>query len=493
MPKALIVGTGLGGLTTALRLASRGYEVEMVEMFRQPGGRLNQLKKDGFTWDLAPSFFSMSYEFKEFIDFCGIEMPFEFVELDPLYAVNFRGSDRNYQIYKDLHRLGQEFSDLEPDFEEKASRFLRDAGRLFHDTENRVIRRNFNGLPDYLLSLAGVPWGHAPKMVRSVWSELSRYFDSREVKEILSLVSFFLGATPFNTPAVYTLLSYTELVHDGYHNVRGGMYQIVEGLIRELDKKGVSIRYNTEITGFEGRNGRLEAFVDASGAPRKADLFVVNADAALFRHRVFNRKAYSLERLDRLHWTMAPLTIYLGLDRQVETLYHHHYFLGNNFNEYASKIFKNRINLDQPYYYVNTLSRFNPESAPPGCETLFILCPVPHRLYKPDWHDRDQVVENIISDLSARVGVDLKKMIVSKTVLDPTDWEKSFHLHRGSGLGLAHDLNQIGPFRPKNQDEQFENVFYAGSSTVPGTGLLMAVISSKLATERILEKYGPVH
>ncbi|MCK9324631.1 MAG: NAD(P)/FAD-dependent oxidoreductase [Bacteroidales bacterium] len=493
MPKALIVGTGLGGLTTALRLASRGYDVEMVEMFRQAGGRLNQLKKDGFTWDMAPSFFSMSYEFKEFIDFCGIDMPFEFVELDPLYAVNFRGSNRNYQIYKDLRKLGQEFSELEPGFEEKARRFLKDTGRLFHDTENRVIRRNFDGLIDYLVSLAGVPWGHAPKMFRSVWSEMSRYFDSREVKEILSLVSFFLGATPFDTPAVYTLLSYTELVHDGYHNVRGGMYKIVEGLISELNKKGISIRYNTEIKGFEAQNGRLTGFTDAAGIVHNADVFVVNADAAVFRHQVFNRKKWSEERLDRFHWTMAPLTIYLGLDQQVDSLYHHHYFLGNNFKDYAAKIFKNRISLDQPYYYVNTLSRFNPESAPAGCETVFILCPVPHRLFKPDWSDRDQIVDNIIADLSARVGVDLKKRIISKTVMDPIDWEKSFHLHRGSGLGLAHDLNQIGHFRPKNVDEQFKNVFYVGSSTVPGTGLPMAVISSKLATERILQQYGPVH
>ncbi len=487
MPKALIVGTGLGGLATALRLASRGYEVEMVEKYHQAGGRLNQLKKDGFTWDLGPSFFSMSYEFQEFINFCGIEMPFEFIELNPLYAVNFRGSDKNYLIYKDLKKLAAEFESIEPGFEAKARKFLDDTGKLFHDTFDKVVRRNFDGYTDYLLSLSTVPWGHAPKMVRSVWDELSRYFSSREAREILSLVAFFLGDTPFKTPAVYTLLSYTELEHDGYHNVKGGMYKIVEGLLRELDKKGVKIHYNTEITGFSGDGKDLNSLIDSNGNIWNSDIYVINSDAASFRGKVFNREKFSDKKLDKMHWTMAPLTLYLGLDQKIPSLHHHHYFLGNNFNEYAGKIFKNEIGLDQPYYYVNTVSRFNPESAPEGGEALFILCPVPHKLYKPEWNDREEIADGILSDLSARVGIDIKQHIVSRTVIDPDGWEKAFGLHRGSGLGLAHDLNQIGAFRPANHDEKFKNVFYVGASTLPGTGLPMAIISSKLVTERILK------
>jgi len=493
MPKALIVGTGLGGLTTALRLSKRGYEVEMVEMFDKAGGRLNQLKKDGFTWDMAPSFFSMSYEFREFVDFCGIKMPFEFVELDPLYAVNFRGSDKNYLIYKDLKKLANEFRDLEPGFEEKARKFLDATGRLFNDTADKVIRRNFSSMADYLLTLATVPLRHAPKMFRTVWSEMEKYFQSSEVKEILSLVSFFLGDTPFNTPAVYTLLSYTELVHDGYHNVKGGMYKIVEGLLLELEKENIKIHFNTEINGFESSDGRCTGLTDLNGKLWNADVYIVNGDAASFRGNVLERKKFSIDQLDKMHWTMAPLTIYLGLNSKVEELHHHHYFLGTNFREYSEKIFKNSISLEQPYYYVNTVSRNNPECAPAGCEALFILCPVPHRLYKPDWSDRDAIVDGIIRDLSERTGASIENKIISKTVLTPVEWEETFHLHRGSGLGLAHDLNQIGAFRPKNHDEKFKNLFYVGSSTLPGTGLPMAVISSRLTTEQVLKHYGPLH
>jgi len=490
--KALIIGTGLGGLTTALRLARRGYRVVMVEKQPQPGGRLNRIQKDGFTFDMGPSFFSMSYEFDEFVRDCGIEMPFEFHELDPLYAVNFAGSDRTFLIHKNLDRLAAEFEDLEPGFREKIDRYLQNTGQLFHDTENKVIRRNFSSFAQFVASLATVPIRHLPKMFRTFMQELDRYFTSDEVKQIFSLTAFFLGATPYDTPAVYTLLNYTELKHDGYYNVKGGMYRIVEGLAEELHKAGVEMVYNTEIVALLQSGKLVTGAIDQHGKEYLADLVVVNSDAALFRGAVLGRKRFNLKRLDRMKWTLAPFTIYLGINQKVPGIHHHHYFLGENFREYASKVFKNRIALDRPYYYVNTISKFNPESAPEGCEALFILCPVPDLRYKPDWSDAETLASNIIRDLSQRIHFDLEPSIVSKTILTPIDWGQAFNLHRGSGLSLAHDLNQIGAFRPSNTDEVFRNLFYVGSSTVPGTGLPMAVISSKLVTERITRRYGSV-
>lgn len=490
--KVLIIGTGLGGLTTALRLSSRGYQVEMVEKHHRAGGRLNLIEKDGFKFDLGPTFFSMSYEFQELIKDCNIAMPFEFVELDPLYAVNFEGDKRNYLIYKDLKKLALEFESLEPDFERKVQRFLKAAGRVFHDTENIVIRQNFDSLAHYLLKLTSVPVRHAPKMFYSMWAEMERNFESFEVKVIFSLVGFFLGATPFDTPAVYTLLNYTELVHDGYYNVKGGMYKIVEGLLPELEKRGVKIHYNTEITGFTSLNGSVTSYVDANGKEWKADHFVVNADAAGFRGAVMNRPDFSEKKLDARKWTLAPLTIYLGLDTKVQGMYHHNYFLRRNFKEYAGKIFKNKIKLDKPYYYVNIQSMHNPEYAPPGKECVFILCPVPDLRFKPEWSDDQEIADSIVKDLSERTGFDFVKHTETRMVLNPTHWESMFSLYRGSGLGLAHDLNQVGGFRPKNKDEKFSNLYYVGASTVPGTGLPMTVISSRLVTQRILNDHGTV-
>lgn len=481
----LIAGAGLGGLATALRLAKKGFRVNIVEKNSQPGGRVNQIVRDGFTFDTGPSFFSMSYEFTKFAEECNISLPFSYYSLDPLYTVSFRGNPRTYFLYKDIKKLAAQFTDAEPDFEQKMLRYLDKSGRLFHDTVDAAIKKNYNGIIDYAIKLSKVNPVHLPVLFRNFWQQVSRYFDSEEAIQILSLVAFFLGRTPFDTSGVYTLLSYTEFRHDGYFNVDGGIYNIIKGIVRELEKEGVTITYDTEITGFTSEGRKLTSLVDKNGRKWSADIIVVNSDAAVFRGTVFQRKEYSIERLDRKSWTMGPLTIYLGLKCKLPEVHHHNYYLGDNFREYAGKIFKSPDTLEKPYYYVNVLSKYNPSCAPEGCESLFFVCPVPDLRFKPDWSDRDLIVDSIIADFSKRIGKDISGEIVSRTVYTPVDWQDQFNLHRGSGLGLAHDMLQIGAFRPANYDEVFRNVFYAGASTVPGTGLPMVIISSRLAIERV--------
>lgn len=494
MPKkVLIIGTGLGALATALRLSSRGFTVEMVEKHHRAGGRLNLLEKDGFTFDVGPSFFSMSYEFTELFKDCGIPNPLELEELDPVYSVQFAHREKPFMIYKDLKKLAGEFNGLETDFEEKIRRYIGTAKRLFHDTEDIVIRRNFQSKLDYLFQLTRVPIKHAPMMFRSMWKELDGIFSSEEAKVIFSLVAFFLGSTPFQTPAVYSLLNYTELEHDGYWNVKGGMYKIVQELLKLLEKRGVKIHYNTEITSIDSVNGNIDAFIDRNGQRWTADLYVCNSDAASFRGNILKRGRYSEQRLDKMEWTLSPFTIYLGVKGKPDNLIHHNYFLGSNFKQYADTIFKTSVAPEKPYYYVNVSSKSNPACAPEGHENIFILCPVPDLRFKPDWSDAEQLADNILTDLSQRTGFDFKENRVTQTIMTPVEWQDTFNLYRGSGLGLAHGLNQVGGFRPANKDEEFGNLYYVGASTTPGTGLPMVVISSRLATERILKEHGPIY
>ena len=491
MPKrVLVIGAGLGGLATALRLSALGYTVTVVEKHHQAGGRLNQLKQDGFTFDVGPSFFSMSYEFTELFKSVGIPNPLRLVPLDPLYAVNFaHRPERQFYIYRDLERLAKEFEGLEEDFVPKAKRYLAAAKAIFHDTEYRIVKRNYRGKLDYLGALATVPLVHAPKLFRSMWSELDRHFTAEEVKVIFSLVAFFLGATPFDTPAVYSLLNYTELEHDGYWFVEGGMYRIVEALMTELQRRGVAFHFNTEVRGFEPNGTGVKRFVDQHGRHWDADIYVVNADAAAFRGQLLGQKAWAAPRLDRMDWTLAPFTIYLGVKGRVPNIHHHNYFLGSNFTEYASQIFKTSIAPDKPYYYVNVPSKTTAGVAPEGCENLFILCPVPDLRYKPDWSDSDRLADTILTDLGERIGYDLVGNTLTRTVYNPIHWRDLFNLYQGSGLGLAHGLNQVGGLRPANKDAQFDNVYYVGASTVPGTGLPIVVISSRLVTERITQDH----
>lgn len=485
----LIIGAGLGGLTTALRLSVKGYNVTILEKNDMAGGRLHELKQDGFTFDMGPSFFSMSYEFDELFNSCNIKNPLEYQQLDPLYEVNFSNKSRKFAIHKDLDKLTKEFENLEPNFREKLDRYLKNAGEIFHDTEYRIVKRNFNSKFQYLASMATVPWKHAPRMMRNMWDELGRYFDSHEIKVIFSLVGFFLGATPFDTPAVYKLLNYTELVHDGYWNIKGGMYRIVECILEELNKRNVTIIYNTEITKINSHNSKISSFVDQNGKEYSADIYVCNSDAAAFRGEKLLRSEFTEEKLDKLEWTLSPFTIYLGVKGKIENLHHHNYFLGDNFEDYADKIFKTSISPQKPYYYVNVSSKSNPNCAPKDCENLFILCPMPDLRYKKDWSDSNQLADTIIDDLGARIGYDIRTNILTRKVMNPIEWRDKFNLYKGSGLGLAHGLNQVGGFRPKNKDEKFDNLYYVGASTIPGTGLPIVVISSKLVTERITNEH----
>jgi len=410
--------------------------------------------------------------------------------LDPLYTVNFSRSPKTYRLYKDIHKLAEQFKDVEPDFEIKMRNYLKNGKALFNDTVDIVIKENYNSVFAYLITLMKVNPVHLPILFRNFWQQVCRYFSSDDAREIISLVAFFLGRTPFDTPAVYTLLSYTEFEHDGYYNVEGGMYKIVEGIVEELRKENVMITYNTEIVDFVSNGRKLDCLVDQNNRQWKSGIVVVNSDAASFRGRIFKRPKFSMEKLDKMEWTMGPLTIYLGLKCKLPQVEHHNYYLGDNFKEYANKVFQSSGTLQKPYYYVNVLSRNNPGCAPEGCESLFFVCPVPDLRFKKNWDDKDEIVNSILDDFSKRISQNILPEIVSKTFYTPVDWQNQYNLHRGSGLGLSHKMMQIGAFRPTNFDEVFKNVFYVGASTIPGTGLPITMISSKLVVKRIekLEK-----
>ncbi len=483
----LIIGTGLGGLSTGLRLASRGYKVTFVEKNKQAGGRLNQLKKDGFTFDVGPSFFSMPYEFEELVRDCGIEMPFEFVELDPLYTVSFRGSNKQYSLYKDIDKLSAQFEGVEPDFKNKFTTYLKKCEELYNDTVDIAIKQNFDSIPAYIKALMQVNPIHLPVLVKTFWKQITSHFESKEARQIVSLIAFFLGRTPFDTNAIYTLLSHIEFTHTGYYNVKGGMYTIVTSLVSELQKLGATFHYETEIKDYHSHNGKLKSLTDQNGKSWEADIFVINADAAFFRGTVFKRKKFAPKKLSKMSWTMGYLTFYVGINKKLPQVEHHNYYLGNNYQAYAKDVMNNPGTLEKPYYYVNVVSKHNPDCAPEGCEALFFVCPVPNLLYKKNWNDKDEIVSSIIEDFSDRIHQDLSKKIVLQMEYTPEDWHNQFNLYKGAGLGLSHHMLQIGALRPKNYDEEFSNTFYVGASTIPGAGLPMAVISSKLVTERILK------
>jgi phytoene desaturase len=485
LKKVIIIGSGLGALSTALRLSNKGYDISILEKHSTPGGRLNTIEQDGFRFDMGPSFMSMTYEFDDMFKSAGVENPLIMKELDPIYQVFFERREKPLRIFKDLKKLESEFEGIEDNLAEKLDRYLKKGGEFFHDTEEQVVKSNYKNKLDYILKLSKVPKKHLPYLYRSMWKELENTFNSEEVRVIFSLVAFFLGSTPFQTPSIYSLLNYTELKHNGYWSVNNGMYSIVREIVKILESRNVKFEFNTEIVRVGNNNGKVAQMIDQNGNPWEADIFISNSDAAAFRGKVLNRSEYNEKKLDDMHWTLAPFTIYLGVNGKLDNLIHHNYFLGDNFREYANSIFTASVSPKKPYYYVNASSRSDNSCAPEGCENIFILCPVPDLRFKRYWSDKEEFADKIIKDLSSRVSFNISKNIITRKILAPDDWEGMLNLYRGSGLGLAHDLNQVGAFRPKNKDEKFSNLYYVGASTTPGTGLPMVVISSKLVTERI--------
>lgn len=270
------------------------------------------------------------------------------------------------------------------------------------------------------------------------------------------------------------------------------MYTVIKELVRILEVKGVRFVFDTEIKTVLASKKAATKLVDQNGRQWEADIFVCNADAASFRGEILERPEYKPSRLDKMHWSYAPFTIYLGVKGKIDHALQHNYFLGKNFKGYAKKFFSSSTSLEMPYYYVNVASKAYPGYAPPGCESILILCPVPDLRYKKDWTDKEDFAKNIVSDFSRRIGFDMTTNTLTRKILTPQDWALMFNLYRGSGLGLCHGIFQVGYFRPKNKDERFENFYYVGASTVPGTGLPMVIIGSKLTFQRIVQDHGPL-
>ncbi|MGL4292306.1 MAG: phytoene desaturase family protein [Bacteroidales bacterium] len=484
----LIVGSGIAGLASALRLNTMGYDVTLVEKNNEAGGRLNRIQHDGFTFDGGPTFFSMSYEFDRFVRECGINKLFSSIALDPLYKVNLQGYDEEFILNRNIHELAKSFKKFEPGFEDKMKLYLQKTERVFKDTINLAVRQNFHSFPHYLFELSKVNKKHLPLLASSYSDIVNRYFDSDEARQIISLPSYFLGSTPEKTNGIYSLLSYTEFIHDGYHNVKGGMYEIVIGMLNELKRRNIPIIYNTEINGFKGNGKCISALIDKNGNSYQADHYLINMDAALFRGRILNRRAFSDENLLHKNWSMGFLTIYAGIDQKLENTSLHNYYIGKPDPLKTMKGFQGKQIPENPYFYVNIPSKYNLNYAPEGKEAVMFVVPVPNLANKKEWNDTEYIIENILKEFSKRTRFQILKHLCSLDYFTPFDWQNKYNLFKGAGLGMTHCMSQTGYMRTHNEDETYKNLFYTGSSTVPGIGLPMAIISSRLSVERILKK-----
>lgn len=481
---AVVIGAGVGGLAAAARLAHAGLDVQVVEQTSAPGGRCAQLHADGYTFDMGPTILLMPEVVERTFQALGRKMSayLRLQRCEPNYTIRFRDGSR-LTLTSELTRMGEELERIEPGSFGRFLRFLA-LGRVQYRTSlDRFVTRNFDHLGQFLTpaSVAGIFRARAHRRLYSVASE---FFRDERLRAAVTFQTMYLGISPYESPAVYGLLAFSEL-GVGIWFPEGGLYALPRALERLAREVGVRIAYRTRVKRitFEGQRARGVLLDD--GTHLAADLVLCNADLPWAYRNLIDPGVTRLRRAGRLRFTSGGYMLYLGLDRQVPELGHHNVFLGSDYRGSFEDIFRRfRVPAD-PSFYVAVASRTDPSLAPAGRDGLYVLVPVPRQHPSLEWATVGPTVRARVFARLRAEGLDLERHVVTEHVFTPDDWAARFSLEHGSAFGLSHHFFQVGPFRPSNQDPKVRNLFFVGASTQPGTGLPTVMLSAELVVERM--------
>jgi phytoene desaturase len=486
MKNVAIVGAGVGGLAAAARLAHQGFEVEVYEQGPQAGGRAGQLKVDGFTFDTGPTLLLMPEVLEETFASVGRRLS-DYLTLkrcDPNYKIHFRdGSDLTFT--SDLVRMGQELERFEKGACARYLDLMAQGRRQYTTSLERFVGRNFDHLwelftPKNLASVLEV------KAHKNMYSEVARHFSDYRLRAAFTFQTMYLGISPFESPAVYGLLPYTELAN-GIWFPMGGLYELPRALERLCRELGVRFHYRTPVQQIQIEKGRATGLLLGGGVTTQADAVLCNADLPWAYKNLIDPAHSTLPRAEKLKYTSSAYMMYLGTRKQFPQLGHHTVVLGGFFEGAFEDIFEELRVPEDPSFYVNAPARTDPSLAPEGKDALYVLVPVPHRTPNIDWKKEGPRVRAQVFARLAELGVtDLESSIEVERVWTPDDYATVLNLERGSAFGLSHNFTQIGPFRPRNQDPNVQNLFFVGASTQPGTGVPMVMLSARLAVERMV-------
>jgi len=481
---AVVVGAGVGGLAAAARLAHAGLDVQVLEQTAGPGGRCAQLQLDGHTFDMGPTILLMPEVVERTFQALGRRME-DYLRLrrcDPNYRVHF-GDGSSLTFTSELTRMGAELERLEPGSFARFLEFLA-LGRVQYRTSlDQFVGRNFDHLGQFLTpaSLRGIFRARAH---RRLYSVASRFFRDDRLRAAMTFQTMYLGISPYQAPAVYGLLPFSEL-GVGIWFPEGGLHALPRALERLAREVGVRLSYRTAVRSitFEGKRATGVKLED--GTEVAADLVLCNADLPWAYRNLIDPGVTRLRRAEKLRYTSSGYMLYLGLDRRVPELGHHNVFLGGDYRGSFEDIFERfRVPAD-PSFYVAVASRTDPSLAPEGRDGLYVLVPVPRQHPSLDWATLGPTVRARVFARLREEGLDLERHVVAERVFTPDDWASRFSLEHGSAFGLSHHFFQVGPFRPPNQDPTVRNLFFVGASTQPGTGLPTVMLSAELVVERM--------
>jgi phytoene desaturase len=487
--RVVIVGAGIGGLATAMRLAAQGFSVTVLEKNATVGGRANIRGEAGYRFDTGPSLLLMTDVYRELFTSCGedFDSHVRLIKMEPNYRVHFADGS-TLEMSSDLTTMIGNLEKIEPGVAPGYYRFLEDASHKYRLGRSQFVEKNFAQATDFFtvknLGLLG-----KLDALGTMYTHVSQFFKDERLRQAFSMQSMYLGISPFEAPAVYTLLPYTELAEDGLYYPQGGIYALPTAMAKVARKLGVDIQTERSVTQIIVKEGRARG-VCVGDDFVAADIVISNADLPYtYTDLLAERPAkYEETRWQKQPFTSSAFMLYLGTDKVYTEHRHHNFFLSQDYRRNFEEIFDAKVAPRDPSFYLNCPARTDPTVAPTGGDNLFVLVPIPHLTAQQTW-DADQIhrFKNKIYDaLEARGLPDLRQHIVVEQVVTPHEWRDQYNLKYGAAFGLSHGIFQVGYFRPSNKAPDVQGLYFVGASTVPGTGVPLVCLGAKLVTERIL-------
>lgn len=494
-PTALIIGAGIGGIATAARLAKNGYDVTVLEKESTPGGRCNQIVRDGHRFDIGPTLFLMPEVWEETFASLGERMSdhLDLKRIDPTYKVHF-DDGLQLELTSDIGKMQTQLEAVDKTAFTGFLNYIAEGSKHYKVSLEKFVGRNFYNIFEYF-SLKNLPLIVQLKALDKHYRNTGRFFRDERLKAAFTFQNMYLGLSPYDAPATYSLLQYTELA-EGVWYPMGGMYAGIQALVLVAEKLGVKFIYNAPVKRLQVAGSKVGGVELEDGRQFTADIFVGNADLP-YIYKELLPDTQEARKLDNKKYTCSTIMFYWGVDKQYPQIAHHNVFLGGDYKASFDQIFNGNTLPEVPSFYVHAPARTDKSAAPEGQDTLYVLVPVGH-LDARNEQDWDALVrrarETVLARLDKELGVnDLKAHIKFEIVYQPKVWKERFNLEKGAAFGLSHNFTQVGYLRPQNRHKKYRNLYFAGASTHPGTGLPIVLLSAKLTTQRILKEQAKLH
>ncbi len=491
MASVVVIGAGIGGIAVAARLARHGYQVSVVEKNGRAGGRCDRLIKDGHQFDTGSTLFLMPELYAQTFTDLGerLEDHLDLRRVDPTYRLHFKDGSI-LTLTSDLQAMQAQLEAIEPGSFGAYLSYLSEGYRHYKLSLTHLVKRNFCSPPEFF-NLKNLLLLFRLKALVKHYHRIGSYFDDPRLKAAFTFQNMYMGLSPYQAPATYSFLQYTELA-DGVWFPTGGMYRVTEALKGIAERWGVRFLYNTPVHRINVDGRRATGVTLADGRQIEADILVANADL-IYVYRYLLPDDGAPERLERRKHGCSALMFYWGLDKSYPQLGPHNLFLAGDYRQSFDPIFEDLTLPTDPSFYLHAPVNIDRSLAPEGGDTLMVAIPVGHinEAAPQEWAAIQSRARRVVLERLAKIGLtDLEQHIKFEVTYTPRDWRSRYNLTKGSCHGLGHNLKQMGYLRPHNRHERYRNLYFVGASTHPGTGLPTVLVSARLTSQRILHDVG---